>query len=219
MIEIKNLKKNYGKNVIYNDFSLSINQNEKLAILGESGSGKTTLFNVIAGLTDYSGEIIGASKPISMVFQKDMLVKNLTVKENIELINKNVDVKEILALVKLEGRENEFIKNLSGGQARRVAIARAICFDAELYLLDEPFINLDLALKFSLIELIKKQKEDKTVVLITHDIKEAVAFADRILLIQNGKVVFEQKNVNLIRESEEKSLLLEKELFDKMINI
>ena len=219
MIEIKNLKKNYGENVIYDNFDLSIEQNEKLVILGESGSGKTTLFNVIAGLTDYVGEIKGVNRPISMVFQKDMLVKNLTVRENIELVNKKVDIKDVLAQVKLEGKENAFIKNLSGGQARRVAIARAICFDAELYLLDEPFINLDLALKFTLIDLIKKQKKDKTVVLITHDIKEAVAFADRILLIQNGRIVFEQKNVNLIRESVEKSLLLEKQLFDKMINI
>ena len=154
MIEIKNLKKNYDQTVIYNNFNLNIEKREKLVILGESGSGKTTLFNVIAGLTDYSGEITGVKKPISMVFQKDMLVKNLTAKENIELVNKNADIKEVFASVKLEGKEQSFIKNLSGGQARRVAIARALCFDAELYLLDEPFINLDLALKFSLIDLI-----------------------------------------------------------------
>ena len=76
MISIKNLCKSYGENLIFENFNLDILDGEILAILGESGSGKTTLLSVLAGLTDFSGDVLGVEKPVSMVFQKDMLVKN-----------------------------------------------------------------------------------------------------------------------------------------------
>ena len=85
MISVKNLCKEYGENKIFDNLNLDIFDGEVLAILGESGSGKTTLLNILAGLTEFMGEINGVQRPISMVFQKDMLVKNLTVKENLLL--------------------------------------------------------------------------------------------------------------------------------------
>ncbi len=213
MISVRNLCKRYGENQIFDNFNLDVFDGEVLAILGESGSGKTTLVNILAGLTDFEGQVDGVEKPLSMVFQKDMLVKNLTVKENLLLINKDINVDEVLGQVGLKDRANEYIKNLSGGMARRVSIARALCFDAKTLFLDEPFINLDLALKFSLMDVIKQKKQEKTVVLVTHDIKEAVYLADRIVVVSKGKIVLECKNQ---KESAEK---IEKQLFETMLKL
>jgi len=213
MISIKNLCKSYGENLIFENFNLDILDGEVLAILGESGSGKTTLLSVLAELTDFSGEVSGVEKPVSMVFQKDMLVKNLTVKENLLLVNKDIDVDEALSDVGLTNKKDEYIKNLSGGMARRVAIARALAFDAKTLFLDEPFINLDLSLKFSLMDKIKEKKQGKTIVLVTHDIKEAVYLADRIVVISKGKIVLECKNHMEDKEQ------IEKQLFETMLNL
>lgn len=213
MISIKNLCKSYGENLIFENFNLDILDGEVLAILGESGSGKTTLLSVLAELTDFSGEVSGVEKPVSMVFQKDMLVKNLTVKENLLLVNKDIDVDEALSDVGLTNKKDEYIKNLSGGMARRVAIARALAFDAKTLFLDEPFINLDLSLKFSLMDKIKEKKQGKTIVLVTHDIKEAVYLADRIVVVSKGKIVLECKNHMEDKEQ------IEKQLFETMLNL
>lgn len=194
MISVRNLCKRYGENQVFDNFNLDVFDGEILAILGESGSGKTTLLNVLAGLTDFKGEVLGVEKPISMVFQKDMLVKNLTVEQNLLLVNKNADVDKVLDEVGLLNKKNEYIKNLSGGMARRVNIARSLIFDAKTLFLDEPFINLDLALKFSLMEKIKQKQRGKTIVLVTHDVKEAVYLADRIVILSKGKLVLEKKN-------------------------
>ena len=213
MIRIKNLCKSYGENLIFDNFNLDILDGEILAILGESGSGKTTLLSVLAGLTEFSGDVLVVQKPASMVFQKDMLVTNRTVKENLLLVNKDIDVDEVLSGVGLMDKKDEYIKNLSGGMARRVAILRALVFDAKTLFLDEPFINLDLATKFSLMDLIKDKKQEKTLVLVTHDIKEAVYLADRIVVLSKGKIVLECKND---RENAEK---MEKQLFETMLSL
>ena len=196
MISVKNLCKEYGENKIFDNFNLDIFDGEVLAILGESGSGKTTLLNILAGLTEFKGDINGVQKPISMVFQKDMLVKNLTVKENLLLVNKNVDVEKALGQVGLAEKKDEFIKNLSGGMARRVAILRALIYQSKMLFLDEPFTNLDLATKFSLMDLIKDKKQEKMVVFVTHDIKEAVYLADRIIILSKGKIVCDIDKIN-----------------------
>ncbi len=213
MISIKNLCKSYGENTIFDNFNLDIFDGEVLAILGESGSGKTTLLNVLAGLTEFSGEVSGVEKPISMVFQKDMLVKNLTVKENLLLVSKDIDVDKVLNDVGLKEKKDEYIKNLSGGMARRVAIARALMLDAKTLFLDEPFINLDLSLKFLLMDKIKQERQGKTIILVTHDIKEAVYLADRIVIVSKGKIVLECKNQT---EDKEK---MEKQLFESMLKL
>ena len=213
MISIKNLCKNYGENIIFNDFNLDIYEGETLAILGESGSGKTTLLNVLAGLTDFEGQVLGIEKPISMVFQRDMLVKNLTVEQNLLLINKDIKVDEILGEVGLKDKKDEYIKNLSGGMARRVAIARALVAKSNTLFLDEPFINLDLSLKFSLMDIIKRKKKQKTIILVTHDIKESVYLADRIVVLSKGKIVLECKN------QKDESEKIEKKLFETMISL
>lgn len=189
-MKIKNLNVSYGEKVIYKDFNLDILDGKITVILGESGAGKTTLLRAIGGLTDYSGEI-EKSNEISMVFQNDRLVKSLTVKENILLVNENANVTALLEEVGLKGCDNLYPKTLSGGMARRVAIARAFAKKSPLCLYDEPFINLDLKNKLSLINIVKKKQaqEKNTYIVVTHDIKEAVLLADRIIILKDGKVL------------------------------
>ena len=202
-MKIKNLNVAYGEKVIYKDFNLEIENGLITVILGESGAGKTTLLRAIANLCEYGGEI---EKPngISMVFQNDRLVKSLTVKENILLVNKDADATWLLNEVGLGGYENAYPKTLSGGMARRVALARAFAGKGELALYDEPFINLDLKNKLSLINIVKKKykQENKTLIVVTHDIKEAVLLADRIIVLKNGEVI--SSIVKVEKDTEEK---------------
>lgn len=198
MISLKNITKKYGDKTVFHNFNLDIEENEITVILGESGSGKTTLLNMIARLTDFSGEISGAGQ-VSMVFQRDRLVPHLTVRENILLINENADVKRMLESVGLNGAENLYPKELSAGMARRVAIIRAFSHPAPLLLMDEPLVNLDLSLKFSLLEKIKELQSTtgKTVIMVSHDVKEAAYFSDRIIVLKSGgEVILDKKRVS-----------------------
>lgn len=213
MIELKNIIKKYGDKTVYDNFSFAFEDGKITALLGESGAGKTTLLNIIAGLTDYDGEV-KKEGGVSFVFQTDRLIKNLTVFENLKLILRDINDKVIddaLFSVGLLSAKNLYPKELSAGMARRVAILRAFLYPSEILLMDEPFINLDVSLKFSLMETVKKmqKKTPKTVVFVTHDIKEAVSLADRVAVVMNGKIVFDEKDVK------EKT---EKVIFDLLIN-
>ena len=212
MISIKNLTKKYDSKIVFNHLNLDIEENKITIILGESGVGKTTLLNVIAGLTDYDGEVRCEIKPMSYIFREDRLIPNLTVEENLKLVIPNVDVNTELEKVGLQNEAKSYPKTLSAGMSRRVSIARGMAFPSKLILMDEPLINLDLALKFDLISKIKadvKEKE-KTAIIVTHDVKEAVLLADRILVLNKGEIVNE---INSINEN------TEQELFDFMVNI
>ena len=196
MIRVNNVTKKYGDKTVFENFNLSAEDNKITVILGESGSGKTTLLNMIAGLTDFDGEITGADK-VSMVFQRDRLVPHLTVKENILLVDGNADVSALLESVGLVGTENLYPKELSAGMARRVAIIRAFSYPAPVLLMDEPLVNLDLSLKYSLIEKIKalQKQTGKTIFLVTHDVKEAVRVSDRVIVLADGQIIFDADKV------------------------
>ncbi len=214
MINLKNITKSYDNTKkVFENFNLDIEQGKCTVILGESGSGKTTLAKIILGTTGYSGEVIGVSNDISVVFQNNVLVPNLTVSQNLMLVNPTVNVKEALNLVELSDVENAYIKTLSAGMKRRVAIARAISTNTPLMILDEPFINLDLALKYSLMAKIKNliKARNQTVIMITHDIGEASFMADRALALFDGKIVFDKECDFEDREN------TQKELFNLMI--
>lgn len=208
MIKIKNLTKKYGDNVIYQNFDMSIEKCKVTVILGESGSGKTTLLNVLANLTDYDGKVEGVNERPSIVFQSDRLLKNLSVKDNIKLVSPNLTDEQILQGLKDVGLENyadSYPKVLSGGMSRRVALLRAFSFNSEILLMDEPFSSLDLAWKIRLINGIKagQNSSPKTVVIITHDIKEAVLVADRIVVLERGKITLD---INKITDKTEEEL-------------
>ena len=209
MISLKNVTKKYGEKTVFENFSLDIEENEITVILGESGSGKTTLLNMIARLTDYDGEISGVSG-VSMVFQRDRLVPHLTAAENVLLVNENADVNKLFERAGLKGSENLYPKDLSAGMARRVAIIRAFACGAPAVLMDEPLVNLDLSLKYSLTERIKALNSEygKTVILVTHDVKEAVMLSGRLIIIHGGKIIYDKNGRGAEREKEITDILL-----------
>ncbi len=210
MIRLKNLSKNYKDNVVYTDFNLDIEENKVLCILGESGSGKTTLVNMLCGLTEFTGEIEGDIADLSVVFQQDRLIPNLTVEQNIKLVNPEADVDKMLELFNLSGLNNAYPSSLSGGMARRVSIIRALCYPSKILILDEPFINLDIGRTYSIIELMQAGQKinPKTIILVTHDIKEAVTMADRIIVLKKGEIVYDNKTITPETETEIFNLLL-----------
>ena len=195
MISIKNLSKSYGDTAVYSGFNLDIEEGKIICLLGESGCGKTTLLNILAGLTDYSGEV--PRLKTSYVFQSPRLVPNLTVGENLKLIGaKESDILYMLSSVGLSGFSGRYPKELSGGQAQRVALCRAFLFDSELMLLDEPFSSLDLKLRISVMQVFLKLRAKKpvTTLFVTHDIEEALYLSDRIIVLKSGGICGDFEN-------------------------
>ncbi len=190
MLEIKNLKKYYGDLRVYEDFSLCIADGETLAVLGASGAGKTTLLNIVAGILPYDGgELIGVPEKVSYIFQTDRLIKHMTVLENLTLVSGEERAKEYLAWAGLADFAGEYPSRLSAGMSRRVAILRAFLYDAPLVLMDEPFRNLDLTLKYELMEFYKSLSVNKTALFVTHDVTEAAYLADRVIVLEKGQIV------------------------------
>lgn len=208
MLELKNIRKSFGKNVILKNVSLSINNGEIVSILGPSGSGKTTLLNLILGITDIeNGNLILDGKDITkvpmekrgfnIVFQDYALFPNLNAYENITygLKNKpNISSKEeVDDLIKLLGLEVHLSKNinqLSGGQKQRVALARTMVMKPKILLLDEPLSALDGVIKESIKEKIKTIAKDfnLTTIIVTHDPEEALTLSDKVLIIDHGEI-------------------------------
>lgn len=213
MIKIQNLKKTYKDCVALDTVSMHIRKGEFVAIIGASGSGKTTMLNIIGGLdTDYMGSCVVRNKEmsslsdvecctlrsryISYVYQFFNLISFLTVKENVclasQIKGKKVDEKElnqVLKLLGLEHKKDRFANELSGGQQQRVAIARAILAHTDIILADEPTGNLDGENAENVMDILKAlNKEGKTIVLVTHDLKIA-NYADRIIRLEQGKIV------------------------------
>lgn len=191
MIEFKNVSKFYGENAVYKNFNFSLEEGAVTCILGESGSGKTTLLNMLAGLTPYLGEITPRVK-CSYVFQEPRLVPSLTVLGNLCLVCRDADrIRTMLAAVGLEGREGAYPRELSGGQAQRVSLARAFLYPSEVILMDEPFSSLDIALKVKMAALFLGlwRSEKRTAVFVTHDVDEAAMLANRVVVLKDGAVV------------------------------
>ena len=224
-IEFNGVSKKYevGEKAFYalNDVSFSINQHEMVVILGPSGAGKSTLLNIMGGmdhvtdgkvymdgldiskysekeLTDYRAKNIG------FIFQFYNILPTLTVKENVDLIRdvvKNAkDSTEILNKVGLNGQENKFPNQLSGGEQQRVSIARAIAKNPKLLLCDEPTGALDSNTGVEILKLLRECTGENTVVIVTHNALIADV-ADRVIRLKNGKIIenvvnAQPKNIN-----------------------
>jgi len=193
MIELKNIDKKYDENIIFKEFSLNIEENEITTILGPSGCGKTTLLKMISGLDqDFKGIIKGIDlTKISFIFQEPRLLNWKTVYDNIAFVTNDQEViTEALRLVDLEVEKDLFPKKLSGGMKQRVAIARAFAYPSNLLLMDEGFTGLDLKIKLELINYFIKiwEKDQKTVIHITHDIDEALLLSDRVIQFSNSPI-------------------------------
>ena len=221
-IIVKDVSKVYGENsnkVIANDaISFNINEGEFVVILGPSGAGKSTLLNIMGGMDNasegsinvFGKEIVGLSEDeltkyrredIGFVFQFYNLIPNLTVLENVELAEQIVkqpkDAIEILKLVGLENRLNNFPSQISGGEQQRVAIARAIAKNPKLLLCDEPTGALDYKTGKNILNILKNYSVDekKTVIIITHNSSIAEA-ADKVIEIYDAKVKKVTQNTN-----------------------
>src|SRR3712207_4981279 len=197
MISLIDVYKKYGNEKIFEKFNMSLKKNSINAILGPSGTGKTTLLNIISGIEGIdSGEVIYNGNNISYIFQEDRLIPWLSVYDNIAFVlkskysKKNVKniVDKYLKLVKLQNHKDKYPRELSGGMKRRVAIARAFAYESDLLLMDEPFKGLDMGLKKDIIdEFLNIWNYDRrTVVLVTHDIKEAKYMTDKIYFLEKN---------------------------------
>ena len=193
-IEIKNLSKAYNNEIVFERFNLTLKNSKVNCIVGKSGCGKSTLLNMLAGILKFDdGEISGISKnEVSYIFQEDRLVEWLTVEENlIFALKKYYDklklkekIKSILSLLGLEDVKNKYPEELSGGMKQRVNIARAFGKPSKIILMDEPFKSLDYTLKYKIIDEFKNimLNESRIVVLVTHDVNEAIYFHGNIIV-------------------------------------
>lgn len=209
-VRILNLKKKFGSSLAVSDFSLEVNHGELVAFLGPSGCGKTTTLRMIAGFIEpTAGDIIINDKNVTnvpvhkrntgMVFQKYALFPHMTVSENVAfgLKMRKVNNKEatekinnVLSMVQLENFSDRYPRQLSGGQQQRVALARALVIEPEVFLLDEPLSNLDAKLRVEVREQIRTLQKNLslTTIFVTHDQEEAMAIADRIAIMNDGKI-------------------------------
>lgn len=190
------ISKSYENKRVFDNLRLDIAEGEITCVLGVSGAGKTTLLNILCGLTDFDGEILGLPKKIGYCFQTPRLISHLSVRENLEYVGASqTQVQAMLQRVGLTAHADKKPSALSGGEKQRVAIARAFLLGEELLLLDEPFSFLDLAWKAELLKLFVElwQEKKPTAVFVTHDIEEAWAIAHRILLLDNGQIVYDVK--------------------------
>ncbi|MEE3744880.1 ABC transporter ATP-binding protein [Campylobacter porcelli] len=198
MLKIKNLRKKFGQNEILKGIDLTLKDNEILSILGSSGSGKSTLLRCIAGLESSQYDELSCDLNIGFMFQNYALFPHLSVYDNIAFalnkLNKNemnLRIKELLVKFGIEELKDKKPDQISGGQAQRVAFARAIAAGAKLLLLDEPFSNLDQGLKESLRAELKDMilKEGLSAILVTHDIDDAYYLSDKIALFDGGEIL------------------------------
>lgn len=205
-LEIRGLRKNFTVNdtpvTALDDINLAVRQGEFISIIGSSGCGKSTLLRIIAGLeTEYSGNaefngerIAGPGLERGVVFQEHRLFPWLTVRENIafgmaadKTTGSDASVREHIDLVGLTGFEHAYPHQLSGGMAQRAAIARALVNRPEVLLLDEPFGALDALTKIQMQQEVLRiwEAEQATMILVTHDIDEAIFLGDRVVVMSN----------------------------------
>lgn len=191
VIVIDNISKSFGSNKVLDGISLDLPGKGVVCFVGKSGSGKTTLFNIIANIIHQdSGNIRGLeNKKIAYVFQEDRLVPYLSAKENVKLVlDFDEDEKEKISLfwlnkLLLGDFSNKRPCELSGGMRRRVSIARALAYEADILLLDEPFNGLDNNTKGLVLDIIKKESKKYLILLITHNYDEAELLSDLIYTI------------------------------------
>ncbi|OGV27944.1 MAG: ABC transporter ATP-binding protein [Legionellales bacterium RIFCSPHIGHO2_12_FULL_35_11] len=227
LVQISNLNFSYASRIIFKDININVASGKITAIMGPSGSGKTTLLRLIGGLiTPDSGDVIVSSENINklsyrklsalrlkmgLLFQSGALFTHLNVFENVafplrEHTRLNESMLRDIVLMKLEavglrGAANLMPAELSGGMARRVALARTIALDPQLIMYDEPFTGQDPISKGVLVRLIKRLNQllKTTTVIVSHDVADTCAIADYIYLIANGEVIADGEPEELLK--------------------
>jgi len=209
-IEVRNVTKAFDGHAVLKGVSLDVPSGALVALLGPSGCGKTTLLRILAGLEEPdAGEVLHAGQPVGdqnarernvgLVFQHYALFRHMTVEENVAFalrVRRRPDgavrarVKELLHLVQLDGLERRYPAQLSGGQRQRVALARALATEPRVLLLDEPFGALDARVRQELRRWLRRFHDEihVTTIFVTHDQEEAFEVADRVVLMNAGRV-------------------------------
>ena len=209
ILTLKNISFSYKDKMIFDNYNFVMNKEEIIAIIGPSGCGKSTLLKIINGLeTEYSGDVLlnGINvnnipvnkRDIVLMFQDNLLFQHMTILDNIEFSLKMKKypkheikkmVEEVARDIHLEDKLNKYPKELSGGQQRRVALARAVISKPKLLLLDEPFTGLDKEIKLEIMNLVKiiREKYDTSIVFVTHDLSEAEYLEAKCIEFKKGE--------------------------------
>lgn len=223
MIEITNLVKRYGNKFAVDDISFNVNEGEIVGFLGPNGAGKTTTMNIITGyLSSTSGNVkvngldvldypMEAKKMIGFLPEQPPLYFDMTVFEYLSFVydlkncklNRIRHINEICEVVKINDVQHRLIKNLSKGYKQRVGIAQALIGNPKIVIFDEPTVGLDPKQIIEIRNLIRSLGSDHTVILSTHILPEVQAVCDRILIINGGKIIADEKTENITRVVDE----------------
>ncbi|MGW7822510.1 ABC transporter ATP-binding protein [Streptomyces puniciscabiei] len=193
-VVVEQVVRRFGDRVVLDRLDLTIAEEELVILLGPSGCGKSTLLRLLAGLDRPDGGRVEVPAKRAIVFQADRLLPWQRVLRNITLGLYGPDAeqraRDVLAEVGLAGREKAWPKELSGGEAQRVSLARALVSEPELVLLDEPFAALDAITRLRMHDLVRalRSKHHAAMLLVTHDVDEAIALADRIVVMSGGRI-------------------------------
>jgi sulfonate transport system ATP-binding protein len=233
-IQTRDLKKDFGEICVLRDINLDVEASSFVAIVGHSGCGKSTLLRLMAGLEKATSGVVlldgqafsGISPDVRMLFQEARLLPWKKVLDNVMLgivsPDKSTTSLEALEAVGLKDRRDEWPSVLSGGQKQRVALARALACHPKLLLLDEPLGALDALTRIEMQQLIEDIwiKKGFTTVLVTHDVSEAVALADRVIFIDDHSIVMDVA-ITLPRPRERNSdfSYFEKRILDRVMHI
>lgn len=195
MINFDNINISFNNKVLYKDFSISFKENSINFIMGESGVGKTTLIKYL------KNELLSNNKKISITYQESRLLPWKNVYKNLELVIKNdyskekrgTIIKDVLNNMNLLGTEELFPYELSGGMKQRVSIARSVIYNGDIFIMDEPFKGLDIENKKKIIEFLKSYfiENNKTVIVVSHDINEVKEFTRDYILLKDNPVTKE----------------------------
>ncbi len=214
MVEIKNVTKRFGEKVALNDVSLSLPNKGLVLVKGHNGSGKTTLVNLVSTLdSPNEGSIIidgvditkkdekelskFREQNISIIFQKNNLIENLSVEENINIVGGNERFGEIIKLLQIEELLKKRAKDLSGGEQQKVAIARAILKNAKIVIADEPTSSIDIETREVILNTLKTLSKDRLVILIAHENDYINDYADKVVELSHGEVTSVNDKIKL----------------------
>jgi ABC-type nitrate/sulfonate/bicarbonate transport system ATPase subunit len=189
ILKVSNLSKNYGNLQVINGWDIELEEGEKVVLVGPSGCGKTTFFRIISGLEKATGGTVDVfAQKVGYVFQEPRLFPWRTVFDNLRIIRDEEDkIEEVIKMMSLEGFEQLIPSKLSGGMKQRVNLARALLIEPDFLILDEPFSSLDLKIKLAIMKDIEKlwSKYKFSLLMVTHDIKEAIFLADKVVILSS----------------------------------